>query len=305
MGMLVKNDQEVSDFPNQEISVIIAYKEGGGTDIGARVLCTVAEKYLGVPLKIKNVSGGDGELGYAQLNNSKPDGYTIGFINLPTFVALPLDRATLYSIDGIEPIMNHVFDPAVLVVPYTSSCHTLEEFIAKALSNPFSVTVGNNGYGASNHIAAAHFCKETGIQVTHIPFGGSCDMLKALKEGYVEAVVAKISEVAQGNRDQTYRILASFTEERLSSFPEVPTLREKGIDLTFGSARALVAPKGTPPSIIALLLEAFKAAMEDPENIEQSNRLDLPLLYMESEQLADYVVEQKRYISDTVPTLPL
>jgi tripartite-type tricarboxylate transporter receptor subunit TctC len=233
------------------------------------------------------------------------DPYSNRFINLPTFVALPLDRETLYSIDSIEPIMNHVFDPAVLVVPYDSSYSTLEAFIENARKNPFALTVGNNGYGASNHIAAAHFCKETDIKVTHVPFGGSCDMLKALNEGYVQSVVAKISEVAQGTRDNQYRILASFTEERLPSFPLVPTLKEKGIDFAFGSARALVAPKGTPPSIIATLLEAFKAAMIDPENIEESNRLDLPLFYMGPEQLSDYIVAQRRYISDTVPTLPL
>ncbi|WP_215904772.1 tripartite tricarboxylate transporter substrate binding protein [Sphaerochaeta pleomorpha] len=305
LGLPMKNEQSESGFPSHDISVIIAYKAGGGTDIGARVLCSVAEKYLDVNLVINNISGGDGELGYAQLSNSKPDGYTIGFINLPTFVSLPLDRETLYSIDSIEPIMNHVFDSAVLVVPYENSCVTLEDFIENARDNPFSVTIGNNGYGASNHIAAAHFCKETNIQVTHVPFGGSSDMLKALNEGYVQSVVAKISEVAQGTRDNKYRILASFTEERIPSFPQVPTLKEKGIAFTFGSARALVAPKGTPPSIIATLLEAFKAAMFDLENVEESNRLDLPLLYMGPEELSGYIVEQRRYISDTVPTLPL
>ena len=304
-GSLVKAEQEVFDFPNHDISVIIAYKPGGGTDIGARVLCSVAEKYLGVNLNVKNICGGDGELGYAQLTNSKPDGYTIGFINLPTFVSLPLDRDTRYSVDSIEPIMNQVFDSAVLVVPYEDSCLTLNEFIGKARDNPFSVTIGNNGYGASNHIAAAHFCKETGIQVTHVPFGGSSDMLKALNEGYVQAVVGKISEVAQGTRAYKYRILASFTEERLPSFPLVPTLNEKGIQVTFGSARALVAPKGTPPSVIATLLKAFKSAMADPENVEESNRLDLPLLYMGPEELSAYIAEQRCYIYTTVPTLPL
>ncbi len=304
-GSLVRNEQEALDFPNHAISVIIAYKPGGGTDIGARVLCSVAERYLGVPLHVRNICGGDGELGYAQLTNSKPDGYTIGFINLPTFVSLPLDRQTLYSINSIEPIMNQVFDPSVLVVPYQASYRSLEEFMAIALDNPFSVTIGNNGYGASNHIAAAHFCKETGIQVTHVPFGGSSDMLKALNEGYVQAVVAKISEVAQGTRANKYRILASFTEDRLPSFPLIPTLKEKGIPGTFGSARALVAPKGTPPAILDVLLEAFRAAMVDPENIQQSNLLDLPLLYMGPEQLSAYIAEQRNYIYTTVPTLPL
>ncbi|MFA6845701.1 MAG: tripartite tricarboxylate transporter substrate binding protein [Sphaerochaetaceae bacterium] len=305
LGTSTITASDVADFPSHAITVIIGFKAGGGTDVGARVLCSVAQKYLGQSLIITNTSGADGELGYARICNAKPDGYTLGFINLPTFVSLPLDRQTLYSVDGITPIMNHVFDPAVLVVRNDSSFTDLEAYIGYAKANPFIITVGNNGYGASNHIAAAHFCKETGIQVTHVPFGGSVDMLTALDKGYVQSVVAKISEVAKAQRDGKYRLLASFTQERLPSFPDVPTLVEKGIPVTFGSARALVAPRGTPPEVLAILLAAFKQAMEDNENIVQSKALDLPLHYMGPEELATYIEEQRRYITETVPTLPL
>ncbi len=292
-------------YPNQDIIVIVAYKAGGGTDIGARALCAVVQKYLPVKLIVKNLSGADGELGYARLCNAKPDGYTIGFINLPTFVSLPLDRKTLYNDENITPIMNQVYDSSVLVVRTDSQLTTLEDFIRYAKGHPFQITVGNNGYRASNHIAAASLCKEADINVTHIPFGGSTDMLSALHDGRVEATVAKISEVAGHVRDNEFRLLCSFTTERLPTFPNVPTLKEKGFDLVFGSARALVAPKDTPQAIVEYLLQAFSQAMEDPQMKELSETLDLPLMYMEPEELKRYIQQQKSYAIEIVPTLPL
>ncbi len=300
-----EEEAEQDQYPNRDITVIVAYKAGGGTDIGARALCTVAQKYLPVNLIVKNFSGADGELGYAQLCNASPDGYTIGFINLPTFVSLPLDRQTLYDDKGITPIINQVYDPSVLVVKSNSEISTLDDFIEHAVNHPFSITVGNNGYRASNHIAAASFCQKAKINVSHIPFGGSTDMLAALRDGYVEAAVAKISEVASYARDGKFKLLCSFTEERLEAFPDVPTLKEKGIDLVFGSARALVAPKDTSQSVIDCLVQAFSKAMEDPQMIQLSETLDLPLMYMGPEELSTYIQKQKQYVAEVVPRLPL
>ena len=92
--------------------------------------------------------------------------------------------------------MNHVYDPGVLVVKADSQFQTLAEFVDYAKAHPEELTISNNGTGASNHIGAAHFAKEAGIQVTHVPFGGSTDMISALRGGHVNATVAKISEVA-------------------------------------------------------------------------------------------------------------
>lgn len=215
-----------SDFPNKPIEVVVAYKAGGGTDRGARVLAAEAEKHLEQPLVIINKPGADGELGFTELSKAKPDGYTIGFINLPTFVSLTLNRDTGYEVSGVEPIMNYVYDPGVLVVRGDSDWTDLESFVDYAKNNPEKVTISNNGTGASNHIGAAHLEYEAGIKVTHVPFGGSSDMLAALRGSHVNATVAKLSEVAQLHESGELRIIASFTEERLENFEEVPTLVE-------------------------------------------------------------------------------
>ena len=177
------------------------------------------------------------------------------------------------------------------------------DFVEYAKAHPDELTISNNGAGASNHIGAAHFAKEAGIQVTHVPFGGSTDMISALRGGHVNATVAKISEVASLVKSGELRLLASFTDKRLEGFEDVPTLTESGYPVIFGSARAIVAPKGTPKEIIQKLHDVLKAALESPDNIEKSKNASLPLLYMSPEELAQYIKDQETYIIETVPTL--
>lgn len=293
-----EGEVDTSEFPNKPIEIIVAYKAGGGTDVGARILASVAEKTLGQSVVVINKPGSDGELGYTQLAKADPDGYTIGFINLPTFVSLTLERDTEYEIDDVEPILNHVYDSGVLVVQSSSEWETLEDFVEYAKTHPSEVTISNNGTGASNHIGAAHFAYEAGIEVTHVPFGGSADMIAALRGGHVDATVAKISEVASLVNSGELRLLASFTEERLENFPDIPTMKESGYDILFGSARALVAPKGTPQEIIDILHNAFKEAIESEEHMEKAANANLPIKYMSPEDLSEYIQNQKTYLEE-------
>ncbi|CAK7030805.1 tripartite tricarboxylate transporter substrate binding protein [Fusobacterium varium] len=302
-GACSKEKEASTKYPSKPVNVIVAYKAGGGTDVGARILISEAQKSFSQPFVIVNKPGADGEIGYTELLKSKPDGYTIGFINLPTFVSIPLQRKTNFKKEDAVVIMNHVFDPGVLVVKADSKWQTLEEFIGDAKINPNTLTVSNNGTGASNHIGAAHFAYEAGIKITHVPFGGSTDMIAALRGNHVDATVAKISEVGNLVKNNELRILATFTEKRLDNFPDIPTLKEKGYNVLFGSARAIVAPKGTPDEIVKTLHDTFKTALEAPENIEKSNNSNLPLQYMSPEELTNYINEQEVYIKEIVPKL--
>ena len=197
-------------------------------------------------------------MGYTYLTKAKPDGYTIGFINLPTFVSLPEERPTEYKIDDVEAIMLHVYDPAFLVVQKGSDIDTLDKFLAYAKENPQKITIANNGTGASNHIAAAHFELEAGIEVTHVPFDGTNELVTALRGGHVMAGVAKLSEIASHVANGELVAVASMTEERLEGFEDVPTLKEHGINVVAASGRGVVAPKGTPQEIIDKLHAILK-----------------------------------------------
>ncbi|ABR49225.1 Uncharacterized protein UPF0065 [Alkaliphilus metalliredigens QYMF] len=300
-----RKDQFISKYPDQSIQMLVAYKEGGGTDVGARILAAAAESYLGQPIVVKNIQGGDGELGFKQLTMANANGYTVGFINLPTFLSLSMERDTVYSKESIIPIMNYVYDPAVIVVSKHSQWKTIEELIQYSKANPLDMTISNNGRGASNHIAAAQLAYEANIDVTHVPFGGTADMLRALRYGHVKATVAKVSEVASHIESGELRMLATFTENRLEGFFDVPTLQEKGYPISFGSARALAVPKGTPEEIVDILHMAFKKAMENEEHITQAKEANLPIKYMSPLELQRYIEQSEESLSNIIPKIGL
>lgn len=297
--------RRLEQYPDRPIEMIVSFKEGGGTDIGARLLREYLEAELDQQVLIRNIDGNDGEVGYARLAKAEPNGYTIGFINLPTFISLPIQRQTTYRIDEITPIANYVFDPAVLVVRNDGDWNNFDEWLVYSLRNPLEMTVSNNGVAASNHIAAAYLAHEAKIELTHVPFGGTSDMLKALEQGFVKASVAKVSEVAQGVNDGTLKVLITFTEERVPYYADVPTLSEKGFPIVFGSARALAVPANTPEVIINKLEQAFLSAYENPRHRLDAEEINLPLEYMDQEEINEYILKQELYLKEILPLIGL
>lgn len=291
------------NYPSRPITIIVAYKAGGGTDMIARRIASIVEENIGIDIIIKNVSGSDGELGYTQLAKSSPDGYTLGFINIPTIITLPLKRETSYSENEITPIINIVYDPSVIAVRSDSPLSSFQDFLSECRQKPYSMKIGNNGYGASNHIAAASLADKAGISVTHIPFGGSADMIRALSDGNVDAIAVKVSEVYDEVKKGNFRLLCSFTDERMKGWEDVPTLKEYGIDLVFGSARALAAPQDTPPSVIEFIHDEFRKAVEILS--EEDDGSTLSLHYMNTAETTQYIKTWQEYIENTVPYLPL
>lgn len=285
---------DMENFPEKPIDVVVAYKAGGGTDVGARILTNAAEKVSDDSFVVQNREGAGGETGYNFLAKSDPDGYTIGFINLPTFVSLPEERPTEYDIDDVEPIMLHVYDPAVLVVKPGGGIDTLDDFLDYAKEKPNEITVANNGTGASDHIIAAHFEAKAGIELNHIPFDGTNELVTALRGGHVMAGVAKLSEASSHIDSGEIIAVAAMTEERLDELPDVPTLMENDIDVIGASGRGVVAPKGTDPEIIEYIHGVLKEAMETDEHIEQAGNIELPLRYMGPEEFGDFIEEQDK-----------
>ena len=170
--------------PAREVKVIVAYKAGSGTDISARLLLANAEKYVGQTLAIENLEGADGKLGYTALAAAKPDGYTIGFINLPTYTALSLEPDSPFTVDSIVPICNHLCETSVVVVKKDSPYNTLQELIAACRVGRLQCST--NGNRASNHTGAQLLAKSAGFDYKAVPYGGTADQLLALRQGKVD-----------------------------------------------------------------------------------------------------------------------
>lgn len=291
--------------PTGDVNVIVAYKAGSGTDNGARLLASQAEKFIGKPLIINNLPGADGKIGWTQLVNSKPDGQTIGFINLPTFTTLATQDDSTFSIEDIVPIANHLSETGVVVVMADSPYKTIKDLVEAAKKNP-NLKASTNGVEASNHTAAQLLAKSGGFNYKAIPYGGTADQLQALRQGEVDFTCAKVADIAsllQGDKP-VVRVLGVFSEERLPEMPDVPTLKENGLyDKWYGSARGIVAPKGTPPEIIDFYVDAFRKTMQDPENIAKHQQAGQTIQFLNNEEYAKLIKEQDQFAREVVKSL--
>lgn len=290
--------------PDKDINVVVAYKAGSGTDTGARILCAAAEKYVGKTLIVVNKEGADGKIGYTELTNAKPDGYTIGFINLPTYASLAIEPNSPFNEESVTPICNHLTEPSCVVVRKDSPFDTIEDLIKYCQEHPDEIKCSTNGEKASNHIGIQMLAKVAEFQVTNVPYGGTADQLLALRQGEVDISVPKVGDVSSlVGENGELKMLATYTDKRLEDYPDVPTLTEKGYGITYGSYRALVGPKDMPQEIVDFYANAFKEAMADEENVEKSKNAGLSMNYLDTEELTEFIHSQFEFVNTTLPTL--
>lgn len=291
--------------PTGDINMIVAYKAGSGTDTGARLLVAEAGKVIKNPIIIQNLPGADGKIGWKQLVTSKPDGQTIGFINLPTFTTLANQPGAPFTSADIVPIANHLTESGVIAVKADSPYKTIDDLV-KALKAKGNLKASTNGNKASNHTAAQLFTKSAGVSYKAVPYGGTADQLLALRSGEVDFTAAKVADVAKlatGDKPEL-RVLAVFDSKRAPEFPEVPTLKEKGYyPQWYGSARAIVAPKNTPPEVIAYYVDAFKKVMSDPEVVAAHKKAGMNLDFKDNKELGALIKEQDTFARDVISKL--
>lgn len=283
--------------PEENVTMIVAYKAGSGTDNTARVLSQYATKYVGKTIVIENQEGGSGSIGWTALANAKPDGYTLGFVNLPTLCSNIVDGLANYTMEDYVPICNHVNETALVLVAANSQFDTLEDLVAYAKEHPGELKASTNGNKASNHIGAQLLANSADFEYTDIPYGGTADQLLALRQGEVDFSVAKEADIASMMSE--VKVLGVFDTQRMESMPDVPTLGELGYyDQWYGSARAIVAPKGTPQEVIDFYADAFKKAMEDPEYVEAAEKAGVTTAYMDPEETQKLLDDQYTFCTD-------
>jgi tripartite-type tricarboxylate transporter receptor subunit TctC len=266
-------------FPTKEVSIIIPYAPGGATDLVFRALANSSQKYLGRAIVVVNRPGGGGTVGVVEAQRAKPDGYTLVTAITPLTI-LPHQVKTTFTYQDFEPILNVVQDPVMFQVQAQAPWKTLQEFLDYARKNPGVITVGNSGAGGGVHLIALAFEKAAGVKFNHIPFAGGGPSVTALLGGHINAVSVSPPEGIPQVKAGKLRIMALFSEKRMSDFPDVATVREQGVDFALGQWRGLAAPKGTPPEAIRILHDAFKKGMEDPAFAKNAADMSVTLAYV-------------------------
>jgi len=270
-------------YPERPITLIVAYPPGGGTDLVARALAPFVEKYLGGGAKIVvvNRAGAGGEVGFAALANSPADGYTIGFVNTPPLLTIPIERQAQFHWQRYDYIGNIIDDPCNFSVHAETPIKNLAELAAYAKAHPGEVTVGTTGIGSDDHIAMLKFERAAGVKMRHVPFKGSADVRAAIAGKQIMVAAINIGEALQYQKGGTaLRNLVQMSPARTNLAPELATAREQGFDIEMSSLRGMAAPKGLPADIRQRLVAAVERAAADPEFQAQAVKFFAPLRYL-------------------------
>ncbi len=277
-------------FPSKPIKLVIAFPAGGPTDITMRQLADNASKILGQPVIVDNKPGAGGTLPAQALQTSQPDGYTVAQIPLGVFRLGYTTKINWDPLKDITYVINLTGYAFGIVVPTDSPLKTWADFVAYAKANPGKLTYGSTGTLTSPHLTTERIAQTVGIQLQHVPYKGSADLQQALLGGHLMAAADSTGFAPQVEAGKL-RVLNTWGEKRLEKFPNVPTLKELGIDIVQNSPFGIGAPKGTPPEVVKKLHDAFKQAMEEPSYVAALGRYDMLPNYMSSEGYTKFAQE--------------
>ena len=270
-------------FPSRPIRLVVPWPPGGSADTQFRVLAEIAARQLGQPVLVENRSGASGTLG-ATMMASEPrgDGYLVGQMPVTAFRIPAMTRRPPFDptkdFTYIIHLTGYLFG---VVVRGDSPWQTWQEFLDHAKANPGRVTYGTPGVGSTLHITMERIAEMRGIQWVHVPFRGGSDTSQALLANQITAN-ADSTGWAPLVDEGRFRLLVTWGERRARRFPEVPTLRETGVDLVAASPYGLAGPKGMDPGVVRVLHDAFKAALLDPAHVAILDRYDMPVMYMDT-----------------------
>lgn len=249
--------QAEDNWPQKTITIIIPASPGGTTDMVGRMISEPLSKELGQTVVIENKAGAAGIVGSQNFIRSKPDGYTLIMGNIgPNAINYSLYKNLPYKKDDFVPITNVISVPNVLVVNKERPVTTVQELIAHVSSDINNQTFGSSGQGQSPHMSAELFMQRTGLEAEHITYRGAGPAVTALLANQFTFMIDNLPSSLPYIQSGQLRALAVTGENRVPDLPDVPTMKEAGIDdMVVTAWFGLFAPKGTPDSVVNKIYE--------------------------------------------------
>lgn len=260
-GVLSAAPVAAAEFPSRDFTFVVHGSAGGGSDIIARTVTNIiAEKKL-LPTKIiiENRPGGSGVIAYTYLGARKANPYFLGTMS-GSFFTTALSGDSTVSYKDFTPLAAIAEDPYVMVVRANAGIKSMKDLIAKGQAN-----FGATGVLTDHALLARMFQDKTGLKASVVPYGGDGEVLAALLGGHIDVQFGNPSEVLEQVKAGRLIPLAVTTNDRVSALPDVPTLKEQGIDIQLGQLRAFVMPKGLKPEEVAYMEGVFKQVAASPE----------------------------------------
>jgi len=288
------------NFPTRPVTLIVPWPAGGTTDVVMRALATATEKHLGQSLVIENRGGAAGTLGPGQMAASaRPDGYTVAQIPITVFRYPFMHKTTFDPAKDFTYVIGLTGYTFGVVVRKDAPWKTFQDLLADARANPGKISYGTPGAGTSLHVTMEQIARQQGIKWTHIPYKGNAEATTAILGGHIQVVADSTGWAPQVNNGDL-RLLVTWGARRTRNWPDVPTLREVGIDIVSTSPFGIGGPAGMEAGVVKVLHDAFKKGMEEPSYAAAMDKFDQEPFYLSSEDYHAYALrhieEEKRMV---------
>jgi tripartite-type tricarboxylate transporter receptor subunit TctC len=283
------------------IEFVVLFPAGSSADVTARVLAEGMGRQLGTQIVVVNRPGGGGAVGYKYAVQQAPDGHHLVWSS--NAISTTYHTGMLpFDYKSFLPVARVQIETPLLFVKSDAPWKGLRDILQQAKANPDKLTVGNSGFGSHTHLSSVWLFKTSGFQVVDVPFNAA-QVVPSLLGGHVNAVVQLPGALAGLVKAGTVRALVALSGTRDPFFPEVPTAREQGIDMSAELWRGVAVPKGTPPRIVARLEDAIRKTVGSPEFVRATEKLLVAPAFLPAVEFGKMIAREDAEIARTVKAL--
>jgi tripartite-type tricarboxylate transporter receptor subunit TctC len=297
IGSIFFPDFLLAAYPEKSVTYICVFSAGGSNDIMARNIAETMKRYFPKPVVVVNRPGAGGSIGTAEVIQSRPDGYVIGHSTMTSLTIQPHRQSLPYDTpDDYTPIARVGGMAWYVMVPYDSSLNTFSDLIEYAKANPGKLRMGHYGIGHLSHLILEDLKQKAKIDLTLVPYPGGGEAVAAILGKHIEASLGGPQEVIPQVQAKKVKLLAVCDEKRNPLFPEVPTFKEMGLNITDTTYSVVIGPKGLSIEVVSKLDEALRNVSKDPNFLDFMQRNGFFLPYEGPKDVSKRIWEDyKRY----------
>lgn len=302
IGALVLGSAAFAAYPDRAVKLIVPWAAGGDTDAIFRPLVPQLQKHLGATVVIANVTGASGTVGAREAKSAPPDGYTLYAVHDYIHSTYYTGVADVAWTD-FEPVCSVSSTPSILTASPKTKWSSWQELLSDAKARPGQIIVGAT-LGSTSHFFPALIEKAAGIKFKYVSYEGLAPRMNAILGGHIDLTDSNLTQKGKVDAGQL-RFIAAATEKRLAEAPNVPTLKELGVNVVYAVTRGLMLPKGTPADIVAKVESACAKATAEKKFAEDMAKQGTVVKYLDRKGYAEFLKQNDQVNKDLARDLGL